>query len=54
MGSLARHLVTPTLKTDFHREGIFRPSANRKSETIELRTNLDLDLDLDLLDIVGT
>ena len=25
-----RHLVTPTLKTDFHREGIFRPSANRK------------------------
>ena len=23
MGSLARHLVTPTL--DFHREGIFRP-----------------------------
>ena len=30
MGSLARHLVIPTLKTDFHREGIFRPSANRK------------------------
>ena len=30
MGSLARHLVIPTLKTDFHREGIFRPSGNRK------------------------
>ena len=28
MGSLARHLVIPTL--DFHREGIFRPSGNRK------------------------
>ena len=30
MGSLARHLVIPTLITDFHREGIFRPSGNRK------------------------
>ena len=27
---MARHLVIPTLITDFHREGIFRPSGNRK------------------------
>ena len=34
VGSLARHLVIPTLKTDFHREGIFRPSANRKRSSL--------------------
>ena len=47
MGSLARHLVIPTLKTDFHREGIFRPSANRKRLSFAPTLTLTLTLDHD-------
>ena len=51
MGSLARHLVIPTLKTDFHREGIFRPSANRKR--LSFAPTLTLTLTLNLPSMTG-
>ena len=53
MGSLARHLVIPTLKTDFHREGIFRPSANRKRLSFAPTLTLTLTLTLVTLGEVG-